>query len=127
MLQVFRSNHPLRIAQILFFLNSAVWLIFGAFTLLRLGDGPTAPSTMVVIAGLMAGNAAAMLVAGLTVRRPQKRYFFLAGGVLLLNILLSVTDEVGFFDLATMVLDLIILGLLIAGRKNFHRGTHVRF
>ncbi|MBP6470897.1 MAG: hypothetical protein KBE23_14785 [Chloroflexi bacterium] len=45
--------------------------------------------------------------------------FYVALAVLLVNIVLTVTDQFGLFDLLTLLLDLIILALLLAGRRQF--------
>jgi len=43
--------------------------------------------------------------------------FYVALAVLLVNIVLTFTDQFGLFDLLTLLLDLIILALLLAGRQ----------
>jgi hypothetical protein len=48
----------------------------------------------------------------------QKRFFYLAFLVLAINILLTVTDQFGILDLATLVIDVILLGLLVGAWKN---------
>ncbi|MBE2223209.1 MAG: hypothetical protein IAF02_16825, partial [Anaerolineae bacterium] len=47
------------------------------------------------------------------------RWFWLATAVLLINIILTFTDQVGIFDLLTLLLDVVILSLLIANRDWF--------
>ena len=68
----------------------------------------------------MAGNAALMAAAGLVVQRPRRRYLFFALAVLLANIILTITDEFGLFDLITLVIDLAILVLLILSRSYYN-------
>jgi UPF0716 family protein affecting phage T7 exclusion len=47
----------------------------------------------------------------------QKRFYILGMAVLVVNILLTVTNEFGALDLITLLLDVAILGLLIATRN----------
>ena len=107
-------------AQRLFFINATIWLIFGIAGILRLLNGSSTPTiTLWVIAILMFGNVAAMLAAGLWLGRQSKWVFLFALAVLAVNILLTFTDQVGFFDLVTALLDFGILGLLLYDRKNY--------
>lgn len=108
------------VAQMLFFINGGVWLIFGIASFLRLSNGSSTPTiTLWVIAILMLGNVGAMLVAALWLGRQSKWAFLFALVVLALNILLTFTDQVGFFDIITALLDFVILGLLFYDRQNY--------
>ena len=117
-----KVEKQIRMAQILLFVNAAVWLLFGLISLVRMATGESAAtSTLLVVAVLMFGNVAALLIAGVVVRKPQKRWFWLVTAVLLINIILTFTDQVGIFDLLTLLLDLLILSLIIANRAWFWR------
>lgn len=117
-----KVEKQIRMAQILLFVNAAVWLLFGLISLVRMATGESAAtSTLLVVAVLMFGNVAALLIAGIVVRKPQKRWFWLVTAVLLINIILTFTDQVGIFDLLTLLLDLLILSLIIANRAWFWR------
>ncbi len=109
---------PVKLAKTLFFLNAGIWLLFGTWSLVRLADQTTAGS-LAPIAVLMFGNAAAMLVCGLGIGRRKRWFYLLAVALLLFNIILSVTDQFGLFDLVTMLLDLLLLALLIINRPAF--------
>jgi hypothetical protein len=116
------DNKPptVRITQILFFLNAAIWLFFGIYRLLRLEHGGNIPQmTVGVIIVLMFGNALVMFFTGIWLGRQSKWAFFLALAVLTVNILLTFTDQVGFFDIATAMLDFLIIGLLFYDRKDY--------
>lgn len=111
---------PIRLVRSLFYLNGVIWLVLGVISLFRLGSGGNAYLiTMLVIAILMCGNAAVMVATGFVLKWPQKRWFWLATAVLLINIILTFTDQVGIFDLLTLLLDVVILSLLIANRDWF--------
>lgn len=114
-----RALAPVVLARALFCLNVAIWIAFDVVTLLRLaGSQAGPPITGVVIGVLMFGNAAAMLIVGLGLGR-QRLFYALALALLAVNTVLTLTDEVGFFDWATLAIDLILLGLLIATRRSY--------
>ncbi|MGW8251700.1 MAG: hypothetical protein ACWGO1_13735 [Anaerolineales bacterium] len=116
-----RSAKPpreIRLAQWLFYLNAVIWLVFGVTSLLRLSStGSTAYITLLVIAVLMLGNAAAMLLAGWGLGRRSRWLYFFAMAVLAVNILLTFTDQFGIFDLLTLLIDIGVLTLLVMGRR----------
>lgn len=120
MTNVPKKPKTIRIAQALFVLNAAIWLTFGIVTLARMaGKSSGMAVTMVVIGVMMFGNAAAMLVNAVGLGTRWKLVYFFALAVLTVNIILTFTDQVGFFDVATVTIDLILLGLLIATRAMF--------
>jgi hypothetical protein len=110
----------MRVAQALFYANAAIWVVLAAATVWRMAGGsPEQRASAVVIAVLMLGNAGAMLVSGVGLGRPSRLSYLLAVAVLLVNIVLTVTDQVGLLDVLTGVLDLVLLGFLIAVRKRY--------
>jgi hypothetical protein len=101
---------------ILFVVNAAIWIALGISTLVRMeGQGMAAW----VLAGLMFGNAGAMLLSGWGLGKEKRGFFYLAVAVLAANIVLSVTDEFGLFDLMVLLIDLGLLALLIASRTRY--------
>ena len=107
-------------AQSLFYLNAIIWLAIGVASLIRMSnDSPELVVIMGVIAALMFGNAAAMVWSGFGLGKGGKYYYFVALAVISINIILTVTDEFGIYDLITLVIDMIIFGILIAIRKNY--------
>ena len=115
-----KTVNSVKIAQSLFLLNAAIWLAFGIASLARMGSRPSAPViTLWIIAVLMFGNVGAMLLSGAGLGKRQKRWYYFALAVLIVNIILTVTDEFGFFDLVTLVIDLVLLGFLIATRQRY--------
>jgi hypothetical protein len=113
-----RSPTVVIAVQALFFLNAAIWLAFGIGSLVRLAHrNPDQPITAAVVAILMFGNVGAMLGAGLGLGRRRRWLYTLALLVLAVNIILTVTDRFGIFDLITLIIDVALLGLLIATRK----------
>jgi hypothetical protein len=108
------------IAQSLFGLNAAIWMVFGIVSLVRLSRGSTPPTiTLWVIAIMMFGNVGAMLLAGWWLGKRTRWVFIFALVVLGVNLLLTFTDQVGFFDILTAVIDLGLMGLLLYDWRNY--------
>jgi hypothetical protein len=106
-----RTNSLTRMAQALFYFNAALWLMLGIAGLVRAGGG--SPYTAWIVTVLMFGNAAALALCGWGIGIGQKGYLYLSLAVLGVNILLTFTDQVGALDIATLAIDVILLGLLI--------------
>lgn len=97
----------------LFFLMAIIWGIFGITSLLR------GLSSGAMLAALMFVNATLYLWAGWGIRRRKKRFYFLGIVVLALNIVLTFTDQMGFYDWSTLCIDLAALILLIVARSQY--------
>lgn len=109
-----QSIHRMRrIAQWLFALNTLVWLALGAATLVRMNDRLPRAGVW-LIAALMAGNAAAMAICAWGLGWRLRLFDFFALLVLAINILLTFTDQFGYLDLLTLLLDLVLFILVIA-------------
>jgi hypothetical protein len=100
-----------------FFLNAVIWTILGIYSILRTGGKPDQSIMMQVVAILMFGNVGAFVFCGLTIGKKSRIFYLFSILVLAVNITLSITDEFGLLDLITMLVDLVILGFLLAGRK----------
>ena len=109
----------MRWAQGLFFLNAAIWLVFGIVSVLRLGGNEGQGVTALVVAILMFGNAGAMALSGALLGKRRMLFYLFALAVLAVNVLLTFTDQVGAFDWITLAIDLVLLGILIGARKQF--------
>ena len=109
----------MRWAQGLFFLNAAIWLVFGIVSVLRLGGNEGQGVTALVVAILMFGNAGAMALSGALLGKRRMLFYLFALAVLAVNVLLTFTDQVGALDWITLVIDLVLAGILIVGRKQF--------
>ena len=107
-------------AQALFIINAVIWLFFGFAGILRLANGTeTLVITLWVITILMFGNVGAMLLAGFWLGKRSRWAFVFALAVLIVNLLLTFTDQVGFFDILTALIDFGLLGLILIDRKNY--------
>ena len=117
----FEALDTVRVAQILFFLDAAIWIALGITSLLNVARGSTSIMTAIVIGVLMFGNAGAMVVSGFGLGK-WRGFYYLALAVLLVNIVLTFTDQVGLLDILTFLLDLALLMLLITTSKQYlHR------
>jgi hypothetical protein len=116
--QASKQHIQIILTQVLFILNAAIWV---SFLVLFISDQVMPGSAVLdwVIPILMAGNALAMLACGIGLRNRSRFFYYLSLAVIGVNILLTVTDQVGLFDYITLLLDLVILTLLVASRKGF--------
>ena len=120
----------MRWAQGLFFLNAAIWLVFGIVTLIPFADAMriggdeelALTAMMIAIAILMFGNAGAMALSGALLGKRRLLFYLFALAVLAVNIVLTFTDQVGALDWITFGIDLVLLGILIVARKEFVGG-----
>ena len=111
-----------RWAQGLFFLNAAIWLVFGVVSVVRIAGNGGQGATAVVVAVLMFGNAGAMALSGALLGKRRRLFYLFALAVLAVNIVLTFTDQVGALDWITFAIDLVLLGILLGWRKAFLRG-----
>lgn len=112
-----RTPMPISVAKILFLLDAGIWLVFTVVSLSRALNGPagTAGTPWVVVA-LMAAYVAALLFLGWGIGR-HRLIYYLALAVIAVTVLLTVTDQFGVLDLAVLVLNLVLLGVLVATRS----------
>lgn len=82
-------------------------------------DGLGSPVVTLIIAALMLGNAAAMWVSGYGLGKNRKIFYYFGIVVLFVNLVLTVTDQVGLIDWITLVIDLVLAGLFLATRKSY--------
>jgi hypothetical protein len=113
-------------ARWLFILMGVVWLAFGVWSIMRIGEvSSNVPIEVLwIVAILMFVNAFLLFWVGWGIARGNSVYYYF--GILLLagNIFLTFTDEFGLFDILTLIIDVILLVLLIAGRSKFLTINH---
>jgi hypothetical protein len=115
-----RNSKIIKAAQALFYTNTIIWIIFGLLSLGKIGGEGSVPGYVLgLIATLMFGNAGAMFLAGWGLGRRNRWFYALALAVLIVNIILTFTDQVGLFDWITFIIDLILLILIILVRKEY--------
>lgn len=118
-----RAGHTwnrVKVAQALFYLNAVIWLVIGGASLIRLiNDDSNQVMVFLVIAVMMFGNAGAMAFSGWGIGRTRKWWYVVAVLVLVVNIVLTFTDQFGLLDLITLIIDLVLLGLLWTMRSRY--------
>jgi len=105
-------------AQALFMFSAFAWLFFAIYTLLGMDSAdPNQATTMWAIGVLMLVNTGAMVWVAAGLGKQQRRFYYPALALMAVNIVLTVTDQMGVFDWAMLGLDVSILVLLLATRK----------
>lgn len=113
-----RISNPIQVTQRLFYLNAAVWVLLGIYTLWRMRTGGSFDAIGAILIGmLMFGNAFILLLAGVGLAERTRLTYVFAVLILVVNILLTFTDQFGWLDLLTLLLDLVILALLVIYRR----------
>jgi len=120
LLRQIASVDPLRFTRLLFFLNTILWLAFGISTVVGVVSSYQEDTLMQwMVAIMMFGNAYAMMISGIGILSRRKIFYLLALAVIIVNIVLTFTDQFGLFDFVTLVIDGVILALLIASWGRF--------
>jgi hypothetical protein len=116
-----KNINPIGLTQALFFINATFWLLLGLFSLIRQAQGQSTEPAFetVIIATLIFGNVAAMLWSGIELGKLQKRFYYQAVILLTINIILLITGDFDLFNTTTILIDVAILGLLIATRESY--------
>jgi hypothetical protein len=112
-----RPPKSVSITLIFILLNATFWLVY-AFIMVFGGIRSFAASSMLkwVMTILAFGSSAALVGTAIFLRR-HNRFAFYFGLVLLASIaILSITDEFGLFDLFSLLVSLIPLGLMLKDR-----------
>jgi hypothetical protein len=110
---------PLRAAQLLLLLNGLLWLGLGVYSLFRFPFGDVHQIMAWVVVGLMFGNALILLLVAWGLGRGIRFLYWLGLVQVAVNLLLSVTDQIGLWDLLVLLLNAITLALLFAQRRRF--------
>jgi tetrahydromethanopterin S-methyltransferase subunit D len=103
----------------LLLINSAVWFVFcvqGLFSNSQRFGLPSGSSWIISV--LMAGNGLVLMIMALIIVRGSRLVLFLAAGFVSVNAVLSITDQVGFWDYLVLGLNLVILVLLLIDFKS---------
>ena len=95
----------------------AFWLVTGALAVLGVRDfGSSQDARFMGL--LMLGNGTALCLAGWLVFRGRRLADRGALLLALLNALLSITDDLGLLDLAALIMSLLLVGLVLMGRRS---------
>jgi hypothetical protein len=107
-------------AQALFVFSAFAWLLFAVYTLLGMDSADASQSTtMWMIGVLMLLNTGVMVWVAAGLGKQQRRSYWLAVALLAINLVLTVTDQMGLYDWLILGLDAGILALLLATGKHY--------
>jgi hypothetical protein len=110
----------LRITQALLACNAAVWAAFAVALAARLiPGGPDQALAVGVVAALMLSNAAAMLLAAWRLGRGGKLAYFYAVALLVVNVALSIADQMGLWDWLFLAWEVVLLALVLAQAQSY--------
>ena len=102
----------------MFILIAALWLVFGIGSVLHTAN--TAPRlTLWIVPILMLANVFVMLGLAWGLGKKPKLFFNLACGIMAVNIILTITDEVGIYDLLMLLAEVVIVVYLIIKRSSY--------
>ena len=113
------ANAPLRAAQLLLLLNGLLWIGLGIYSIVRFPFGDVHQTIAWVVVALMFANALVLLLVAWGLGRGSRFLFWLGLAQVAVNLLLSVTDQIGLWDLLVLLLNAITLALLFAQRRRF--------
>ena len=110
----------IRTAQVLFVLDVFLWLSFGVFALLWLSQDHPGENlwTWLLLIAVM-GNSAALLLSAVLLGKGRKLFYYFACGVLIINIIGTMMDQLGIYDYAFLLFELILLAILLMIRKHY--------
>jgi hypothetical protein len=106
-----------KLLRVLFAVLGAFWLVLGSLGVLGAVDFGLATGAR-FLGALMLGNGTALALAGWLSLRGRRVVDFLAVTLVLANLVLSLTDEVGPLDLAFLVVNSALLGFLVVALRS---------
>jgi predicted membrane channel-forming protein YqfA (hemolysin III family) len=102
----------------MFSLIAALWLIFGIGSVLHTAN--TANRLILwIVPILMLTNVGVMLGLAWGLGKKPKTFFYLALGIMVVNIFLTIADEVGVYDLLMLLAEAVIVVYLITKRSSY--------
>jgi hypothetical protein len=112
-----------RAALLLLALDALLWFSFGVVVAVGGVTSIAAPAARWVIAGLAWASAVALAGLALLLRQRLRPAFHLAVILLILIAVLSITDQIGWLDLASLAISVAPLVLLLKDRVWYLRRT----
>lgn len=94
-------------------------MVFSIYTWVEYSGSHVKSGSMVTLIVLLFLNAILFAVFSFLIEKKKKWLFYLIVLFLLANIVLTVTDQVGIFDVLVLVIDFMLLNLVFLKRKDF--------
>jgi lysylphosphatidylglycerol synthetase-like protein (DUF2156 family) len=108
---------PLRVTQFLLVLNGLIWIGLAIYAIASISDEHAVLAW--VILGFMFANGLILLWVAWGVGRGSHALYRLGLVQVGVNLILSMTDQIGAWDLIVLLLNAITLALLFAQRRHF--------
>lgn len=112
-----RSGTPLRVTQLLLALNGLFWIGLAIYAIAPISDEHAVIAW--VILGFYFANGLILLWVAWGIGRHSHPLYWLGLAQVGVNLILSVTDQLGAWDLILLFLNAITLALLFAQRRQF--------
>ena len=116
-----RVSKILKLTRKLLFVNAGVWLIFGVLGFSRAMT--ETGNLRFMLSVLMVANAIVMAALGVLISGGGRWVLWGAILYMVLNVVLSITDQFGWVDALILLLNLIILGLLFVVQQRFRQAS----
>ena len=100
----------------MFLLTAGMWVIFGISSLVR-----TSGNYNWLLALLMFGNAGVLLWIGWGIKKQRRAFYYLALVRLAVNILFTITDQFGIFELIYLFLAGVLFVLLLVTKARYRQ------
>lgn len=105
------------LARTLLIANALVWFGFAIYMILEMTSHSNQVSAAVFVGLFMLGNAGLMLWSGILLGQAARWGYYFALGIVLINLLYSLSVQFGLLPIITIVLDVCIIIVLVALRK----------
>ena len=118
------SKYPPTVVAVLMFLlvNAMIWIGFSVITAAGAHAGlPSEPAVRWIMAGLALGCGCILIGLAAALARRVRIAYYLITAILAVLAVLTITDDVGWIDLAYMGLVVVPLALLLKDRKWYLR------
>jgi len=120
-----KSQPPkaVQLTRALFGVIGLTWLVFSAIIMLRAMPMPASGVANFVVGMMMTENGVVMLLVSWRLRKREKTVYIIGFAIIVMNIILTFMDEFGFYDMATLLVDMAILVLLVSTRREYRACT----
>jgi len=116
-----KKENMMHLIQGLLLLNMIVWVALGGLTLHKQAAAAAdAVSFQQTIGLMMIGNALIFGVLAFSYRKPHFRNITVVW--LMVNIVLTFSDQFGLYDVLTLMLDVLIMVLILVQKKRYPHG-----
>ena len=113
------TGDNMKTIQTLLYLKSLVWLVYAIYALVEYFDSHVKSGFVIGLIILLFLNAILFAVFSFLLNRKKKWLFYVVVLFLTANIVLTLIDQLSFFDSFVLVFDFVLLNLIFLKRKDF--------